>query len=600
MANATFLDWALWYAKERNWAVFPVKPLAKAPPLVEHGLKDASRDPVQITTWWTKYPTANIAVRTGDECFVTDQDPGGEETWDSLILEHGRPPDTLTAITPRGGLHRFWQPVEGASMASRAPARDDWKGIDVRGDGGYVLVHPSIVLVGGMPRRYEWDGLDGEAAEIVAAPRWLTEALLSPHPNGQPKPPFELPPVLRATDKQRHPFLFRYGAKLRGDGLGHAEIEAALLSVNRARCEPPYDEEHVLRLAHDIVNRYPAGRAPQDAPPPGPAHAPWPTVQTFSPPRRVKGGDVRELAVDPPEVLIEGVLPRRGLALFTGAQKMGKTILGAQASVAIAMGHALLGYYQVEKQGPVMIVETDDPAGDSSFKDLWNKWDVPASAPTWLYFTSPVLGAEFQGWIESEIKELSPRLVMLDSYLSLRPARGKGDVVYTEKQEIAELDALGKRLNTLILLLHHESSTTKANSLLGWDARGAGTYAVTAAAESQLSISRFFEMDSSPVRLVQARGRHMAERQMAIAYDENLGSFVHLVDGPAALHYPLIREMRRAIQTPVFSSGDLIEATGVSRPTAFRHLATLVNAGAVVRDKSNEYRFTPDILRMPV
>lgn len=585
------LEWALWYARERQWPVFPVTPGAKKPPLTKNGLLDATLDEKQIRAWWKKWPNANVAIRTGVGCFVVDQDPGGEATWERIVHEHGRPRDTLEAITPRGGRHRFYLEPEQAEIPTRAPARDDWKGIDVRGVGGYALVHPSVVMVNGKPRRYQWDGAKGENDVVAPADAWLLDALLN-HRNGAgDKPPFQLPDKMFQSEKERHKGLLSFGGAMRAKGCDEAEILAALLVVNEKRCVPPYDRKHIEELAHWIATK-----------PPGPAHQPAPTVDPVELPQGLSVREVKALTVPSPGILVEGLLPERGLALFTGGQKMGKTILAAQAAIAVAGGHPLLDYYRIEKTGPVVIIETDDPAGDASFKDLWVKWDVPDGLPATLYTRAPFqLGEEFLGWIEAVIAAAKPVLVVLDSYLSLRPMRSKGgDVVHIEKQEIAQLDALAKRLGTLILLLHHESTTSKASSLLDWDSRGAGTFAITAAAESQLSISRFRDLDGSTARLVRSRGRHLAERMMTIAYDVNLGNFTHILDGPAAPHYPLILEMRRNISAATFTATELQEATGVSRAAAFRQLTALRNAGVLLRERFNEYRFAAPILSMPL
>ena len=55
-------------------------------------------------------------------------------------------------------------------------------GIDVRGEGGYVLAPPSLQPCGG---RYEWS-VDS-AAELATAPDWLIEALADPA-KGKGKP----------------------------------------------------------------------------------------------------------------------------------------------------------------------------------------------------------------------------------------------------------------------------------------------------------------------------------------------------------------------------------------------------------------------------
>src|SRR5690606_8197139 len=62
--NDTNLKAALAYARQ-GWAVFPLKPGQKKPPLTTHGYKDATTDPEAIRAWWGKWPAANIGLACG-------------------------------------------------------------------------------------------------------------------------------------------------------------------------------------------------------------------------------------------------------------------------------------------------------------------------------------------------------------------------------------------------------------------------------------------------------------------------------------------------------------------------------------------------------
>src|SRR5262245_49991368 len=93
-----FLSAALSYAA-RGWPVFPCRPRAKEP-LTQHGCKDATTDPHQITQWWTRWPEANIGIATGmasriiviDVDVDTEKGIDGEETLRTLEAQHGELP----------------------------------------------------------------------------------------------------------------------------------------------------------------------------------------------------------------------------------------------------------------------------------------------------------------------------------------------------------------------------------------------------------------------------------------------------------------------------------------------------------------------------
>lgn len=153
----SFLKAALYYAEVMNWLVFPLKPQSKIP-LTQHGFKDATRNTDQIIQWWTQYPDANIAIVTGAQSglFALDVDPrnGGNEDFDQLNNELGINLlflDTPQSLTGSGGFHLFFQyPTTQVIRSGKLSA-----GIDIKGDGGYVVAPHSIHPNG---KAYVWEG----------------------------------------------------------------------------------------------------------------------------------------------------------------------------------------------------------------------------------------------------------------------------------------------------------------------------------------------------------------------------------------------------------------------------------------------------------
>src|SRR5690349_21340480 len=154
---------ALYYAQRIGWPVFPLKPGGKQP-ATPHGFHDATRDPEQISSWWTAMPDANIGTPTGtDGCGYDVIDVDRDEQWPNpaqgfqswaRMLHADCPPgcstdtfcpgdSTLTirarAVTPRGGRH-IYVPASGSRNAGNIQP-----GIDIRGDGGYVALPPSLI-----------------------------------------------------------------------------------------------------------------------------------------------------------------------------------------------------------------------------------------------------------------------------------------------------------------------------------------------------------------------------------------------------------------------------------------------------------------------
>jgi hypothetical protein len=250
---------ALYYAEE-EWPLFPCAPRSKFPLFSErnggHGSKDATTDAKLITAWWTKAPKANIALATGHKFWVLDIDPrhGGDESLESLELKHGKLPDTLAAVTPTGGKHLYF--ALPPDFVVRNSAGKIGPGIDVRGDGGYVLAAPSIHPDGG---EYQWDGMDGFRSPILPAPEWLFK-LIKGEPQSDKRKAEVIP--MRIPHGQQHDWLVSVAGSMRNRGAVEDEIYAALITMNNSRCEVPGPDKNIRKIAHSMM-QYSPGSAPE-------------------------------------------------------------------------------------------------------------------------------------------------------------------------------------------------------------------------------------------------------------------------------------------------------------------------------------------------
>jgi hypothetical protein len=139
-------------------------------PRVERGLHAATTDPALVDRWWTRWPTASVGVRTGSESglVVLDIDPrhGGSRTIKSLIDRHGDLRDVPRVRTGAGGWHLYFA-HPGVPVPNSAGRLGP--GLDVRGDGGYVIAPPSGHVSG---RSYRWEI---EPASLPPLPNWLKD-----------------------------------------------------------------------------------------------------------------------------------------------------------------------------------------------------------------------------------------------------------------------------------------------------------------------------------------------------------------------------------------------------------------------------------------
>lgn len=288
------LDAAVVYA-HRGWAVFPCHTPARTPagcscgaaecgspakhPRVAGGLKSATTDNGQIEGWWARWPNANVAIRTGEVSglVVVDIDPdhGGDASLDRLVEEHGSPPVGRVVRTGSGGRHLYFRHPGG--VVRNDAGRRLGPGLDIRGDGGYVIAPPSRHASGG---HYSVAGHGGTVPEL---PDWLERLLRPPEP--QRRAPAvewrpsgdtskwaraaldgELARLHQAQPGMRNHTLnkvaYRLGQIIAGGELDEGEVEGAL--INGARAIGLGEREAVATVHSGLAAGEESPRGPAD------------------------------------------------------------------------------------------------------------------------------------------------------------------------------------------------------------------------------------------------------------------------------------------------------------------------------------------------
>jgi len=272
MSQAAKVDAARRYLA-RGWSVLPLRAHDKRPLVVWEPLQSSRPSAEQVADWFSRWPDANIGIVTGEisNLIVLDIDPkhGGDTSLDRLERQFGPLPATIEVKTGGDGRH-FYFAHPGGLLRSRTGLA---QGIDLRGDGGYIVAPPSIHPSG---RPYVWaTGHSPEEITLAALPRWILR------PAGAPR-------VRRSLADWRH--LVHEGvpegqrnstiAALTGHLLWHQVdpeiVLEMLLSWNRMRCRPPLDDAEVAQVVANIVRLHfneQAGAAADDL-----DHTPAPPV----------------------------------------------------------------------------------------------------------------------------------------------------------------------------------------------------------------------------------------------------------------------------------------------------------------------------------
>jgi hypothetical protein len=382
---------ALWLAQEMRLPVFACGPDKR--PVTQHGFQDATHDAVEIQRQFASPGAAMIGVPTGDTSgfFCLDLDVkngGGGLEW--LAANQHRLPDTRRHRTRSGGVHLLFAMPQGRiirNSAGRIAA-----GVDVRGNGGYIIAPPSPGY------------LVDEAMAPAPAPAWLLDLIDPPKaPEAQRPAPAprqsgdgtrygmtaldnECQAILSAPDGAKHDTLNRAAFSIGGlvaagelaEGPAFAALASALAGI-RHRCEDFPAAQKTLagafragmakpreappRLVRRIVEEYRETRPeppPIDAPPDHWSAEPEPDIglgpERVAPDIKPTGlpliyfQDVKPALKS--EDFIEGLLIKAAMSVTYGPSNCGKTFFMADLALHVAMGLEWRGR-EVERAGVI-------------------------------------------------------------------------------------------------------------------------------------------------------------------------------------------------------------------------------------------------------
>lgn len=482
---------------QAGYAVFPITPGQKKPPLTEHGFKDATRDLDQIARWWETWPKANIGVvpgRSGHVVLDVDIKSGGNghETLGSLEIDHTSVlPPALTVHTPSGGQHLWYKLPDGTEPPGNQQAGPH---VDVRSGSGYVLVPPSVV--DGKSYRLDTSG-DGPRSFTKAAPvlpaTWAS--MLAGGASAASKLENEAPETLDhpsdirrailhaqraepATAGNRNTSAFKLACELRDYGLSAAKVHAIMAEHWNQRCDPPLDDapeaEHTDALAQPVASAYRNARHQE----PGiqsiqnsklldidtgvePANDDD-AVPDLGDENRFDDGFLPETEIDalkPPEWLIKDTLPKASLSVMYGPPGSHKSFLALDMASHLARGWGWAGY-RVTRPARVLYVAGEGTSGLQKRSQAWRQHHGAEPTDGLTFFKSMPRIADDNDWsnfcnaLERKAGQQGFDLVVFDTLARLAVGLNEndnGDI----GRVVGKLEALQSRLGCAVMVVHH-------------------------------------------------------------------------------------------------------------------------------------------------
>ncbi|MDP2604577.1 MAG: bifunctional DNA primase/polymerase [Deltaproteobacteria bacterium] len=482
----TMLENAIDY-RRRGFSIIPIKPRDKRPLIQWEQYQNETPTEQQTEAWFAEWPEANLALVTGavSDCVVIDID--SQEAKDKLKNFVG---DFDLASVPRSKTGKGWQLFfkhPGVTISNRAGVLP---GLDVRGDGGYVVAPPSIHPNG---KTYKWEvPLNGQLPELPGA---LLELIQTPSGNEQgARERFSTAGALAGVPEgQRDQTVFRLACKLRSADVPQEAAETLVLEAAR-NCEPPFDERTALEKVRRAYSRYePKGQSKQTEI--------WPEFLTAK--------EILQAPKDPTRWIVDGCLPAGGASVLVSKPKVGKSTIGADLTLSVARGEPWLG--RATQQSPVAYVFLDGPLTDIA--DTFVSLGLRESDPVFIHAGSAPRDAI--AWILAAVKDKGARLVIIDVLQKLCRFENINDYseVMMKMEPLLEAARTG---NCHVMTLHH----AKKDSHDDLDA-AIGSTAIRGLAYTYLFAKRLANSDRRILSSDQRGGKNFGE--IGIGFDKLTG-----------------------------------------------------------------------------
>jgi hypothetical protein len=462
-----YLEAALEYLAA-GWAVMPCRPRDKAP-LLDTWVEFQTRLPTEeeVRAWWKKWPEANIAIITGriSGIVVVDVDikNGGKP--------EGLPSTGCIARTGGGGWHYVYRrppDIEKVNNQVNGPDHSDPKrqGRDVRADGGYIIVAPSVHETG---KRYSWQSF--KLGELGDPPKWSLHRWEEKH--GETKDKWLAELIENGTRPgQRNDDTARVGGYIASIGMP-LDVGLAFMRKWNAWQKTPLHADEVETTVRSVYKTE-ARRNPDRK---KAAKRALFTTLTLNQFMMAYGG--KEITWD-----VEGWMPTSTIAFLISPPEGYKSWLTYDLAVSIASGQPFLGKYPVSEPGPVLIVQQEDfnaqtaernalimmnrlNLGAPILEDDWLDVPVmPSDVQLPLYFHADrqlrFEDTEIMDSLEAFVREVRPKLVIIDPLYQATPI---DDYMAKAVEHMSRLKNMRKDYGTSFLIVHH----TKKEGNDSWD-----------------------------------------------------------------------------------------------------------------------------------
>ena len=579
------------YANEyldSGWSVLPVKPEEKRPYMTNWLQYNRTRVQKNVMeNWFTNLTGAGIGIVTGkiSNLVVLDVESYCPTPIEELLKKY---PTQMVSRTGSGGYHLFYQyPTHVAHVGNRVGLFD---GIDLRADGGFIVLPPTIHPSGG---RYEWisRGIPGafpySLLDVQAQPKaqgdgWITETLRGVSEGG------------------RNDACARLAGYFFKKGMNADIVEALLIEWNE-RNDPPLPINEI-RTTIKSIERSHVGAPTQftqlQYTDDKPAEEKPNTFDVMKMTDYVKGYGGEGVSW-----LMEDWLPDKSITFLVSPPESYKTWILLDLAVSISGGVPFLGRYEVNQQGPTMIIQQEDShtgltdrlaliaeqkmGATPKIED--DEWQVPVMPDLPIYihpsrmlrFDNPKVLEE----LEAQIATIRPKVIMIDPLYSTTATTD--NYMANLANQMMVLKAWRDKYGCSFVIAHHSKKNLDPDSTAREDSWG--SQFLNAFLEAGWQVRRNPRL--APNEVIVRRHSKVMGNQSPISLTFDISTVYPMKYQVTARGYDVAPagEQRQPAQANLLdllhngdmTQGDLCTQTGKGRSTISRQIRQLEASGLV-------------------
>jgi hypothetical protein len=285
-----------------------------------------------------------------------------------------------------------------------------------------------------------------------------------------------------------------------------------------------------------------------------------------------------------PRWAVPGIIPE-GLTLLCGAPKLGKSWLGLNLGVSVALGGVALGRVPVEEGDVVYLALEDTPRRlQTRLISMLQGTEAPGRlliATEW-----PTLD---EGGAEQLMTTLAARsdtrLVMVDVLARIRSRGDRGETLYErDYRTVAALKAVADAHSVALVVITHVRKAAAEDFL----DTVSGTNGLAGAADTIAILRRARGKHDAELKIT---GRDVEEAEHALTFDPAIGTWTLLTG--AVTDYRL-HDTRRAILEAVrdrspMTPKQIADATGIEYETAKKTALRMAKDGQLHADSAGRY-----------